>query len=80
MKSANYSVACANRDLWLAQYRQDVNERDWRSGLAVVEKRGRAEGKHSAKVETALSMLADGVSIAQVAKWTGLSFEELAKL
>ena len=78
----------ANRELWLAQYRQEVKERDWRSGMAVAERRGiargraegRTEGKRSAKVETALSMLADGVPIAQVAKWTGLSFEELAKL
>ena len=78
----------ANRDLWLAQYRQEVKERDWRSGLAVVEKRGRAEGRRegraegerSAKLETARNYLLLGLTPEQVAKGSGLPLSEVRQI
>ena len=67
----------ANRDLWLAQYRQEVKERDRRSGLAAVEKRGiakgRAEGKAEGKAEAYAELIADW-------KAKGMTDEEIQKL
>ena len=52
----------ANRDLWIAQYRQELLERDRRSGLEAL--------------ETARNMIADNLPFAQIAKWTGLTVAE----
>ena len=41
---------------------------------------GRAEGRAEGKIETAKAMLEDNVSPEMVAKYTGLSLEEIAKL
>ena len=65
-----------NRDLWIAQYRQDIYETDRISGLYAAEKRGEAAKARS----TARNALAMGLSQAQVSQITGLSIEEIQKL
>ena len=47
-----------------------------REGIAE----GRAEGSHSAKLETARSMIEDNFPDSTIAKHTGLSLEEIQKL
>ncbi len=34
----------ANKDYWIAQYRQEIRERDYRSGLSAAERRGLQQG------------------------------------
>ena len=70
------SSISANRDLWMAQYRQELAERDRFSGLEASRKEGRKEGRQ----ESARNALALGLSLAQIAKITGLSEEEIGKL
>ena len=41
---------------------------------------GWAKGEHNARIENAKKMLADGLSIDIVAKYTGLSIEEVKTL
>ena len=81
-----------NRDMWIAQYRQEMRERDARSsitaslakgfarGRAEGRTEGRAEGRTEGRTETARAMLKDGIPVAQIAKWTGLSAKEIEKL
>ena len=77
-----------DRSVWIAQYRQEMFERDRISGLYAARqegleeglKEGRKEGLKEGLKSTARSMLADGVSAAQIAKWTGLSPENIASL
>ncbi len=70
------SAISNNRDLWIAQYRQDVYETDRISGLYAAEKRGELAKAQSA----ARNALAMGLSQAQVSQITGLSIEEIQKL
>ena len=51
-----------------------------REGIAEGEKRGREQGSHSAKLETARNFLRMGLSKEQVAQGTGLSLEEIQNL
>ena len=86
------SAISRNHDLWIAQYRQEIYETDRISGLHAArqegikagEEKGRNEGRNEGRAETqrlsARTMLADGVPAAQIAKWTGLSIEEIQKL
>ena len=66
------SSISTNRDLWIAQYHQELHERDRISGLNAA----RREGLRTA-AKNALSM---GLSLAQAAKITGLSEDEIRKL
>ena len=90
------STISANRDLWLAQYHQELHERDRISGLYAARKEGveegrkagleegrkagLEEGKKESSEKTARAMLADGVPVAHIAKWTGVSIEDIEKL
>ena len=66
----------ANRELWLAQYRQEVKERDWRSGMVAVERRciargraaGRAEGLTEGRLTAYLDLVKSGVFSLEVAE------------
>ncbi len=51
-----------------------------REGIAIGEKRGRAEGSHAKAVEMARSMIEDNFPDSTIAKHTGLSVEEIQKL
>ena len=79
------SSISSNRDLWIAQYRQDIYEADRISGLYAAEKRGEERGRNEGEAakarSTARKLLAMGVlTREQIAKATGLSVEEIQKL
>ena len=38
------SSISADRDLWVEQFRQEIHERDYRSGIAAAEDRGHKQG------------------------------------
>jgi predicted transposase/invertase (TIGR01784 family) len=50
------------------------------AGLAKGRKEGRVMGYDQARLETGRTMKADGFSADQIAKYTGLPFEAIAKL
>ena len=82
----------ANRDLWLAQYRQELYERDIRSGMAAMRregleegrkegmKEGMKEGERKKALETARILKQADVDEALIAKSTGLTAAEIARL
>ena len=78
------STISENRDLWIAQYRQEVAERDIRSGLSAAElrgmERGIAQGAHKKALETAIVLKSARVDISIIAKSTGLTEEEIRAL
>ena len=51
-----------------------------RCSAELAEQRGRAEGLAEGRAEVAKEMLADGMSLDKIAKYTGLSQEEIAAL
>ena len=66
-------------------YRESImNENDWMNAVAFAEekgeKRGRAEGREEAKLETARNLLKLGVPMETVVQATGLPEEELSQL
>ena len=73
-----------NKELWIAQWKQESFERDIRSSLNAAMQQGIAQGIQQGiaqgKIATARAMLADGISVVQIAKWTGLTPEEIANL
>ena len=74
-----------NRSVWVAQYRQEMFERDRISGLYAARQEGLEEGRKEGRKEglesTARNLLAmGGLTHEQVAKATGLSLEEIQKL
>ena len=50
------------------------------SAIDYAKEEGLAEGKHKKAIETAKKMLANGLSIGIVVKYTGLSIEEIKEL
>ena len=70
------SSISANRDLWIAQYHQELHERDRISGLEAAHNNGVRDGK----IQSAKNALSMGFSSAQASKITGLSEEEIRKL
>ena len=82
------SSISADRDLWMAQYRLELFERDRFSSLAAVQKKslkegfekGREEGRIAMQKENARNALAMELPLVQVSRITGLSVEELKKL
>lgn len=49
-------------------------------GLAEGLEKGKAEGEHNAKLETAKNLQLMGLTIEQISKATGLSIDEIKKL
>ena len=83
------SSISANQDLWVQQFRQEMFERDYRSGMSAAENRGHelglkegiSVGKEHAKLEAARNMLLKKLgTIEQIAEVTGLSEEKIKKL
>lgn len=70
------SSISANRDLWMAQYRQELAERDRFSGLQAARKEGLKEGME----KTARNALSMGIPVEQVSKITGLTEDEVRAL
>ena len=90
------SSISSNRELWFAQYRQEIAEIDrisalnamHREGLELGRAEGRAEGlklgiaegRNEAKIELIKNALKLGLSLQQVAQISGLSEEEIKNL
>ncbi len=74
------SSISANRDLWMAQYRQELAERDRFSGLQAARKEGHKEGMKEGMKKTARNALTMGIPVEQVPKITGLSEDEVRAL
>jgi predicted transposase/invertase (TIGR01784 family) len=53
---------------------------DYNSDINSAERRGITKGRTEEKREAALSMLSDGMPIASVSKYTGLSSSEVQSL
>ena len=49
-------------------------------GLEKGKNEGKTIGMQNAKIETAKNMLSDGLSANQIAKYTGLSLEEIDRI
>ena len=69
-----------NRDLWIAEYRKELAERDYWSGLEAAENKGLERGRNLQKFETAKSALNLGLSPEQISLITGLSESEIQRL
>ena len=75
------SSISANQDLWVEQFRQEMFERDMRSGLSAAENIGLERGRSEAKLEDAQKMLLKHIgTIEQIAEITGLSKEKINEL
>ena len=86
------SSISANQDLWVEQFRQEMFERDYRSGLSAAksegiaigeargEKRGKELGRTEAKFEAARNMLTQGMDADKIAQWLALPLETVQQL
>ena len=64
----------------IAISREEERQQGKEEGLAEGLEKGKEEGEHNAKIETAKNMLKDGLPKEVVAKYTGLSVEDVKKL
>lgn len=77
-----------NRDIWIAQYRQELAERDKLSSMIAMRRegleKGRMEGLEKGRMEEkydlARNFLKLGIPVRQIAEGTGLSVSELESL
>ena len=60
----------------MTSFKEGAREEGWLKGIA----KGKAEGKIEGKLEVALEMLREGVDLNFIAKFTGLTEEQLLKL
>ena len=87
------SSISANQELWVEQFRQEMFERDIRSGLSAAksegiaigesrgEKRGEERGRTETKLEAARKMLLKHIgTIEQIVEVTGLTEEKIREL
>ena len=65
-----------NKELWIAQWKQESFERDIRSGLNAAMQQGIAQGI----TQVAKNMLSADIPLEQIAKLTGLSAAEIQSL
>jgi predicted transposase/invertase (TIGR01784 family) len=64
----------------LAAAEERGEKRGLQRGIAIGENRGRAEGSHTAKLETASNLIKMGMSHNQISEATGLSLSEIRNL
>ena len=78
------SSISANQELWLEQFRQEMFERDIRSGLSAAKSEGIAigeeRGRSEAKFEAARNMLLENDSIEKVSRCLNLPIETVQQL
>ena len=74
------SSISANQELWVEQFRQEMFERDYRSGLSAAENHGIAIGEERAKLEAARNMLLENDSIEKVARCLNLPLKKVREL
>ncbi|BDC95162.1 hypothetical protein [Treponema saccharophilum] len=65
-----------NKELWIAQWKQESFERDIRSGLNAAMQQGIQQGI----TQVAKNMLSTGIPLEQISKLTGLSTAEIQSL
>ena len=70
------SSISTNQDLWIEQFRQEMFERDYRSGLSVAKEEGRSE----ANIKAAKNMISEGVDADKIAQWLDLPLETVQQL
>ena len=70
------SSISAKQELWVEQFRQEMFERDYRSGLSAAKSEGRTE----AKLEAARNMLLENDSVEKVARCLVLPLEIFQQL
>ncbi|MBO7638327.1 MAG: Rpn family recombination-promoting nuclease/putative transposase [Treponema sp.] len=70
------SSISSNMDLWIAQYRQEIADRDRMSSINAALKKGKREGKY----EDARNFLKLGIPAEKVAAGTGLPLAEIKAL
>ena len=79
--SKSLSNISTDRNMWIAQYRREMTERDQRSSISAAHIKGKAEGRKEGRKEAAKKLLAMNVlTIEQISQATGLSADEIAKL
>ena len=66
-----------NRDLWIAEYRKELAERDYRSGLEAAENKGLERGLAQGLSQAAKNALKLGFTPEQISQITGLSVAEI---
>ena len=74
------SSISANQDLWIEQFRQEMFERDYRSGLSAAENIGLERGRSEAKLEAARNLINLGVSLDIIAQAQELPLETVQSL
>ena len=78
------SSISANQDLWIEQFRQEMFERDYRSGLSAAKSEGIAigeeRGRTEAKLEAARNLINLGVSLEIIAQAQDLPLETVQQL
>ena len=75
------SSISANQELWVEQVRQEMFERDYRSGLSAAENIGLERGRTEAKLEAARNMLErKQLSLEDISEYTNLPLETIQKL
>ena len=78
------SSISANQDLWIEQFRQEMFERDIRSGLSAAKSEGitigKEKGRTEAKLEAARNMLLENDSIEKVSRCLDLPLEKVREL
>ena len=74
------SSISANRDLWIAQYHQELHERDRISGLSAARREGHRAGVLDEKKDTVKRLFEMGLSESQVSQAVDLTIEEIRKL
>ena len=78
------SSISANQDLWVEQFRQEMFERDYRSGLSAAKEEGIAigetRGEERAKLDDARNFLMEHIPEDVIARCTGLPLETVQQL
>ena len=75
------SSISANQELWVEQFRQEMFERDIRSGLSAAENIGLERGRTEAKLEAARNMLErKQLPLEDISEYTNLPLETIQKL
>lgn len=71
------SSISADRDLWVEQFRQEIFERDYRSGLSAAEERGIAKGEQKRNITLAKKYMAMGHTAQEAADFAEIDVELL---
>ncbi|MBO4433917.1 MAG: hypothetical protein J5769_00500, partial [Bacteroidales bacterium] len=65
------------QELVYSEFEEDLRKS---AELATAERKGEKKGERKANITTAKAMLADRIEVAKIAKYTGLTEEEISRL